>query len=268
MTVCYMLEEDLLKHLDSADIAVNLTTLASPWSVGLSEAYAKKFPNIYKEYEQEQEEFKIRLSVPWHREDKDSKKTLYCLPVKTLAKDWGDKDVLKDALVAMGKEISGDVDVIMPITIVGELQESIDFIKSCLPSKDRVHYWVGISEKRAKEKEFKRDKVRVFLTGLKNTPTEHIKEKLEEVLLERKLFLEDIQIVTMEHNKSFWPEIKVGDKTTEPIVYASDKNSINRIIHYSDFGLAFLAKDDTDIKFNGFVQALRTNKLAVDYVRV
>lgn len=268
MTVNYILEEDLLKHLPFATGAVNLTTLMSPWSVGLAEAYAKKFPDIYKKYTEDQDNYKLRLSEPWVETDEKSGKTLYCLPIKTLAKDWGDQEVTAKALENLSKSLSGHLDIIMPITIIGDLSDSMQFLKKHLGNSEDIHFWVGISEKRALENKFKRDKIRVFLTGLKELPKDKIYGKLEEVLAGRNLKLEDIDVITMKHNKDYWPNKTKDGKPINHIVYPSDVKMLPRIIHFSDFGLAFLGEDDTDIKFNGFVQNLRKEKLDVEYVRV
>lgn len=263
MTVSYILDDDLLKYLPYADAAVNLTTVYSDWTVGLSKAYADRFPKVYSMYRQEQEEDGlIKLGDVWRgKEDKNSPSVI-CAVVKILGKDWSDDTVTKETLQRVAKLCTGYKDVIMPITIIGDLEESMAFMREALSAVPDTHFWVGISKTRADEKSFKRDKIRVLLLQNGNLKQdEKLLNRIRSTLGNKSLDLSDIQIVSFNADADMWP-----DNGIPKIVYPKEAQYFDRLAMYSDLGFAFVKARDVDIRFNAVIQQLRKAGLDIEYV--
>lgn len=268
MSVSYMLEDDLLKHLPFSDAAVNLTTTMSGWGKGLSAAYAQLYPKVYKTYQDEQEEYKLSLGKAWIGKEKDDLADLICLPVKTLVKDWGDIDVTKAALEDLGKVSVNYTDIIMPIVITGSLEESLSLLREKLPADPKIHYWVGIATERAKKEELERDKQRVFLTTRNDIKERFSKEDIVRYigdrLAEKDLSWDTILPVVLQEDPTSILPVE-NDKPIHHLNYWGHKDYAKRIGHWCDIGIAISDDSDVSIPYNEHIQSLRKAGLGIEF---
>lgn len=240
--VFYILEDDLLKHLPYCNAAVNLTTCMEPWKLGLSRAYAEKFPSVYKRYKESQDEFKVAKSEPIVDRENDKHPYVVNLPLKTSRTDtMSDKD-LKKALANLSEVCKDYNDVIMPIIITGTLSESLDTMKKYLDNKYKTRFWVGISKSRAEKEDLEKDDTRIFISSSVNVNKKYVIKTLAK------------DNYVLGNGAVYMSQLSLGDP--------------NKISHWCDVGYAFIDEDKPNIKFNSFIQQLMLKGLGVKFVPI
>lgn len=240
MPVNYILDDDLLRHLPYCDAAVNLTTVYDPWKIGLAHAYAEKYPKLYERFKEDQEEFKIKLGEPWISKEDDKSPDVICISLKTSNGMKNELDTIKDVLAKLPEICKDYRDVIMPIIITGELEESMKLIEKYLGKTDvKTNFWVGISAKRAKEKGFPKKEIIFVSRAHSDLSPSKLTAPITEDLKGSKLY----KLYT---KKNFV--------------------SSERLIHWCSRGYALIDESRPNITFNDYIHSLTKGGLDVKFI--
>lgn len=240
MPVNYILDDDLLRHLPHCDAAINLTTLYDPWKVGLTHAYAETYPKVYESFKEAQEDFSIKLGEAWISKENDTSPDVICISLKTSVSMENDIDIIKEVLGKLPEICKDYNDVIMPVIITGELEESMKLIERYLAKTDvKTNFWVGVSATRAKDKGFPKKEILFVSRAHKDLSPDKLKPAIKEDLGDSKLY----KLYT---KKNFV--------------------SAERLIHWCDRGYALIDETRPNIPFNDYIHSLIKGGLDVKFI--